>query len=237
MSTFVLVHGAWHGGWCWNKIKARLEAKGHTVFTPDMPGHGTDQTPIETVTLDSIVAKIAGVIDAATEPVILVGHSYGGAIITQTGEVCAKKIKKLVYLTAFIVPNGEMAIAVAQADTENDLVRNVVFAEDGKTITAKPGILKQVFYAQCGNDDLALAKIMLVREATAGFQVPIRTSKENWGRLPKVYIECIKDRAISIAHQRRMQANGPCEKVFTLDTDHSPFFSMPDELTAILADL
>src|SRR5262249_39937519 len=64
MSTFVLVHGAWHGGWCWYRIAARLEAAGHTVFAPDMPGHGTDRASIQNVTMDSIVAKIGGVIDA-----------------------------------------------------------------------------------------------------------------------------------------------------------------------------
>ena len=65
MSTFVLVHGAFHGGWCWHKIVARLEARGHTVFAPDMPGHGTDRTPIADVTMPDIVAKMAAVIDAA----------------------------------------------------------------------------------------------------------------------------------------------------------------------------
>src|SRR3569832_3035470 len=80
MSTLVLVHGAWHGGWSWYRIAARLEAAGHTVFAPDMPGHGTDRTPIEDVTMDTIVAKIGGYIDAAKEPVILAGHSYGGVV-------------------------------------------------------------------------------------------------------------------------------------------------------------
>ena len=96
MSTFVLVHGAWHGGWCWYRIAARLEAAGHTVFAPDMPGHGTDRTPIEEVMMDAIVAKIGGCIDAAQESVILAGHSYGGAVITQTAERYAATVSRLV---------------------------------------------------------------------------------------------------------------------------------------------
>jgi len=234
MSTFVLVHGAWHGGWCWNKIVARLTAEGHTVVAPDMPGHGIDRTPINDVTMDSIVTKMAGVIEAQKEPVVLVGHSYGGAVITATGEACAGKVRALVYVAAFVVPNGEKTIDVAMSDRENELGGNVVFSDDQKTITASPAVLKQVFYAQSPEDDIALARMLLVPEATAGFQVPIQTTTARWGKLPKFYVECLRDRAISINHQRKMQANGPCEKVFTLDTDHSPFFSTPDQLTDIL---
>ncbi|HEX2593409.1 MAG TPA: alpha/beta fold hydrolase [Rhizomicrobium sp.] len=237
MSTFVLVHGAFHGGWCWHKIVARLEAEGHTVFAPDMPGHGIDKTPIADVTLDDIVAKISSVLDQASEPVVLVGHSYGGTMITQASEARPEKIKKLVYLTAFMVPNGELTIDVAQADTENAMAGNVEFAADGKTITALPKGAREVFYGQCSDDDVALAKLVLGPEATAGFQTPIRTTAERHGSIPRVYIECLRDRAISIGRQRFFHQQNPCEKVFTLDTDHSPFFSMPDQLTDILVDL
>ncbi|HEY1711146.1 MAG TPA: alpha/beta fold hydrolase [Rhizomicrobium sp.] len=236
MSTFVLVHGAFHGGWCWHKIVARLEARGHTVFAPDMPGHGIDRTPIGDVTMADIVAKMAAVIDAAKEPVVLAGHSYGGAVITETAEARPDKIRKLVFLTAYMVPNGEITMTVAQSDTGNDMAGNIAFAEDGKTATALPAGARNLFYGQCADDDVALARLLLVPEATAGFQVPIRTTAERYGRIPRVYIECLKDRAISIGLQRKFHVANPCE-VFTLDTDHSPFFSTPDELTGILAGL
>lgn len=237
MSTFVLVHGAFHGGWCWHKIVARLEAKGHTVFAPDMPGHGIDHMPIADVTMPDIVARIYAVLDQTKEPAILVGHSYGGAMITAAAEAHPQKIKKLVYLTAFVVPNGGLTIATAQADTGNDMAGNIAFSEDGKTISVLPAGARPVFYGQCSDDDVALARSVLGPEAAAGFQVPIDTTAERYGRLPRVYIECVKDRAISIGHQREMRADRTWEKVFTMDTDHSPFFSMPDELTGILAGL
>jgi pimeloyl-ACP methyl ester carboxylesterase len=236
MSTFVLVHGAFHGGWCWHKIVARLEARGHTVFAPDMPGHGTDRTPIADVTMAGIVAKIAAVIDGAKEPVVLVGHSYGGAVIGQTAEARPDKIRKLVYLTAFMVPDGEITMTVAQSDTGNHMAGNVALAEDGKTITALPAGARNLFYGLCSDDDFALARLLLGPEATAGFQVPLHSTPERFGRIPRVYIECLQDRAISIGAQRKFHAATPCE-VFTLDTDHSPFFSTPDELAAILTQL
>ena len=233
MSTFVLVHGAWHGGWCWYKIVARLEAKGHTVFAPDMPGHGTDRTPIETVTLDDIVARIGGVIGKAAEPVVLVGHSYGGAVITQTAERHADRIARLVYVAAFLLKNGQSTLDAAAGD-DNDLTGHILFAPDGKTATADPAIHRKAFYAGCADEDVALARLSIGPEAAAGFATPMRTTPEKFGRVPRFYVECTKDRAISIAKQRQMHAALPCARVFTLETDHSPFFSAPDALVDCL---
>ena len=233
MSTFVLVHGAWHGGWSWYRIAARLEAAGHTVFAPDMPGHGTDRTPIEDVTMDTIVAKIGGYIDAAKEPVILAGHSYGGAVITQIAERYAAKVSRLVYVAAFLLQNGQSTFDAA-ADDDSALNGKVVFAPDGKTATADPSIYREAFYANCGDEDVVLARQLLVPEAVAGFQTPMQITPENFGRVPRDYVECTQDRAISIARQRRMHAAQPCRRVFTLETDHSPFFSAPDALSECL---
>ncbi len=78
MSTFVLVHGAWHGAWCWTALAEDLRADGHQVDTPDLPGHGADTTPHDQVTLDLYVQRIVDVIGEEGEPVVLVGHSMGG---------------------------------------------------------------------------------------------------------------------------------------------------------------
>jgi pimeloyl-ACP methyl ester carboxylesterase len=237
MSTFVLVHGAWHGGWCWYKMTARLEARGHRVFAPDMPGHGVDRTPIETVTLDSIVERICQVVDAAPEPVVLVGHSYGGAVISQTAERRPHQVRTLAYVTALLLANGQSASAAAEGDGESILGPEIEFAPDGLTATVNPKILREAFYAQCRPEDIALARACLVPEALAGFQTPVQTTGQRWGRIPRVYVECLNDRAISAARQRKMYTAQPCEHVYTMETDHSPFFSAPDELTGILHGL
>lgn len=235
MSTFVLVHGAWHGGWCWYKIVARLEARDHTVIAPDMPGRGTDRTPIEGVTLDDIVAKVGGVVEAAPEPVILVGHSYGGAVITQTAERHASKVKALVYVAAFLLRDGQSTLDAASGD-ESALNGRIVPIGDGRAAIVDPCVRRSAFYARCSEEDIALARLSLAPEATAGFATPMRTTQGNFGRVPRHYVECTDDRAITIANQRRMQAALPCRWTVTLETDHSPFFSAPDALAdALLA--
>ncbi len=75
MSRFVLVHGAWHGAWCWNKVVPLLEAKGHSVDAIDLPGHGSDVTPIAEVTLERYAERVGRALRAEPEPAVLVGHS------------------------------------------------------------------------------------------------------------------------------------------------------------------
>lgn len=79
--TYVLVHGAWHGAWCWQKVVPLLEARGNKVITFDLPGHGDDTTKPENVTLADYVNKLVSVTNAQKGPVILVGHSMAGVVI------------------------------------------------------------------------------------------------------------------------------------------------------------
>jgi pimeloyl-ACP methyl ester carboxylesterase len=237
MASFVLVHGAWHGGWCWHKIVARLEKAGHTVVAPDMPAHGTDRTPVETLTLAMIAGRISDVVAAQKEPVILVGHSYGGTIITEVGERVTERIKRLVYLTAFVVPGGKSTMEVNPPDDASLIGPNLVMAPDGLTVAMNSAVLRETFYADCSDDDVALARAMLVPEAVAPFSTPSTATAERWGRLPSAYIECTRDRAIGIGRQRELAGHLVGPKRVSLDCDHSPFFSRPDELTQALIAL
>jgi pimeloyl-ACP methyl ester carboxylesterase len=77
MSTFVLIHGATHGGWCWYKVVSLLEEGGHTVVAPDLPSHGRDKSPISSVSLQAYVDSVCNILDASRNPIILVEHSRG----------------------------------------------------------------------------------------------------------------------------------------------------------------
>src|SRR5688572_25619526 len=116
MSTYVMIHGAWHGGWCWDKVRRRLEDAGHRVVTPDLPGHGDDRTETAAVTLDAYAGRVCEALDAQAEPVILVGHSMGGVIITAAAERRPEKVRALVYLCAFLPGDGDTLMALANQD-------------------------------------------------------------------------------------------------------------------------
>ena len=230
MSTYVLIHGAWHGGWCWDKVVSLLEKEGHTVVAPDLPGHGNDKTPIPEVTLQAYADRACEVVNAQSEPVFLVGHSMGGVVITQAAENCSGNIRKLVYLTAFLLQNGESLMSHAQEDTESLVLQNLVMDEEGGYATVKDEGIQPTFYADCSDEDVARAKSLLVPQAAAPLGTPVSTTDENFGRIPRVYIECLQDKAVSPFIQKKLYTNLSCEKVISMDTSHSPFFSAPEEL-------
>ncbi len=230
MSTYVLVHGAWHGGWCWDKVVPFLESAGHKVSALDLPSHGQDKTPPGEVTLQSYTDKVCQVIDEQAEPVILVGHSMGGLVLSQSGEQRPDKIKTLVYLTAFMINNGESLLEWASRDTLSKVPPNMTPNETEGVLVFNLDKVKEAFYADCSDEDIAWAKTLLVNQPIAPFVTPIAISEENFGRVPRVYIECTQDQAIPLYMQQAFINNKPCQKVFTMEASHSPFFSAPEEL-------
>jgi pimeloyl-ACP methyl ester carboxylesterase len=233
MSTYLLIHGAWHGGWCWRKVAPLLRAEGHAVIAPDLPGHGEDKTPTSTVTLERYVNRVCEYATAQTEPVILLGHSLGGAIITQTAERCPESISALVYMCAFLPRDGESLMTWAQQDSQSLVSPNLVPMGEG-IFGVKPEAIHDALYGQCSDQDVEFAKLHLVLQAGQPFGEPMATTAERWGRIPRYYIECLRDRAITLEIQRAMQERSPCRKIFAIDTDHSPFFSAPEQLVDIL---
>jgi pimeloyl-ACP methyl ester carboxylesterase len=161
----------------------------------------------------------------------------GGVVITAAAERIPERIRTLVYLTAFLLGDGESLIAAAASDPESALAGNLVPAADFLSVTVKPDAVVPAFYATCPAADAARATARLVPQARAPFTDVLHYTPERAGRIPRVYIECLRDRAITPAMQRRMIEARPCAKVLPLDTDHSPFYSAPEALAAHLAAL
>ena len=112
MATYLLVHGAWHGGWCWRRVTDILRAEGHTVFTPTLTGLGERaHLARPEIDLETHISDVLGVLDAEElDDVILCGHSYGGMVITGVADRLPGRIKALVYLDAFVPEHGESVI-------------------------------------------------------------------------------------------------------------------------------
>jgi pimeloyl-ACP methyl ester carboxylesterase len=237
VSTFVLVHGSWHGGWCWERIVPRLEAAGHRAVAVDLPGHGANALPVNEVSLERYVAHLGAVLAAEREPVVLVGHSMGGLTISATAERVPGHIAQLVYVTGYLLRDGQCIRDVAQDDTETRIAANRVMAPDGRSSTVRAEALVETFYHLCPPADAAAACARLVPQAFAVLTTPLHVTAANWGRLPRAYIRCLQDRAIGPKSQTAMLAATPCDPVIDMDTDHSPFYSAPDALTAHLLSL
>jgi len=241
MSTYVLVHGSWHGAWCWYKITARLRAAGHTVIVPDMPGHGRDWRPPGRLTMADYVGTLTTILDAAAEPVVLVVHSRNGIVAAQAAEARPDRIRKLVYLASYLPPIGDTPALAQSRDTWARDPDSLLWARQGVAVDREGGwdmikreIYRDALYADCSEDDVALAYALLTPEARgpkSPTETPLHTTPENFGRIPRIYIELTQDRAVTREAQKRMYQATPCERVLSIEASHSAYFSQPDQLT------
>lgn len=239
MATFVLVHGSFHGAWCWSKLVPELESLGHRVATLDLPAQGDDETPVAEVTFDANVTRVVEVIERQSEPVVLVGHSFGGATITATAERVPDRIALLVYITAFIPRDGESV---------NDITRSPLWppekggraftrSTDGLTVSVAPEAVRDRFYHDCSDEDVALCLERIRPQPFAPRDAPVKTTSERFGRVPRAFIHCTEDRSIPLHVQQEFVTRMPCGKVASIATSHSPFLSAPVELARTLSDL
>ena len=120
MATFVLVHGAWHGGWCWRDVRAILESNGHLVCTPTRTGVGERSHLLSpAIDLDTHILDVANVLEwEELSDVVLVGHSYGGNVITGVADRMKDRLRHVVYLDAHLPANTLAAIAALEAEFE-----------------------------------------------------------------------------------------------------------------------
>lgn len=235
MSRYVLVHGSWHGRWVWERVVPFLVAGGHEVAAPDLAGRGEDRrTPAE-ITLEDHVDLVVEALEASAGPVILVGHSFGGFVISHAAERVPDRVEQLVYLAAFLLRNGETVLGVA--GSVPPAVPHLDVREDAGLIAVRPDAAREVFYGDCSAEDAERAAALLVPEALAPRRTPAELTEERFGRVPRIYIETLEDRALPIALQRRMHAALPCREVVSLEVGHSPFLSMPRTLADRLMDL
>jgi pimeloyl-ACP methyl ester carboxylesterase len=234
MTTYVLVHGAWHGGWCWHRIVAHLQRASHRVLAPDLKSLGRDRTPPGNVTLETWTDQIVTLAQSQTDPIVLVGHSRGGIILSEVAERIPDHVRALVYVTAFLVESGRSVRDTAAADPDSLVGPAMIVAEDHQTASIRESAVREAFYGQCSDSDVVLAKSLLVPEPLAPLATPLHITDARFGSVPRVYVECTEDRAITHAAQRRMQNALPCRERITLDSDHSPFFSHSEQLADLL---
>ena len=231
MTDIVLVHGAWHGGWCWQKLSRTLEARGHRVLAPDMPGHGADTTPRSAVNLAAYTRRLAEVLEPLPAPAVLLGHSMGGMLISSAAEAVPERIRKLIYLCAFVPRNGDAMMEVAtRVDDRSTLRSRLIPVENGTATIVPDELIEPTFYHDCDAADIRFAKARLVPQPLAPMTDIAALTDARFGSIDKAYIECLQDAAISIGAQRRMIDRGGITEVVTLDTSHSPFFSAPETL-------
>lgn len=237
MKTFILIHGSWHSSWNWHKVVPILEKQGHQVLAIDLLGMGRNKTPINEITLKSTVAQICNILDNIDGKVVLVGHSKNGIVISQVAEYRPEKIEKLIYLAAYLIPNGKTQADYSSQDVDGILKPYVTRYSESNSHTLQSEIYKEGLYHDCDDDIYQMARLILSHESVVTGTTPLELTEENFGSVRKFYIECTEDRAVTPFIQQKMYRETVCEKVYKIATSHSPFFSRPQELCDIFLEI
>ena len=239
MATFILIHGAWHGGWCFDLVRPLLEAQGHSVVTPDLPGMGGTDAELAAVTLAGWADFTADLVRQARGPVILAGHSRGGIVISETAERVPDKIAALVYICAMMLPDGLSRAAWRERAQPNPAFLAIQKPHPSGHAKLIDTTDASAVFAQLSPPELvADAFTKLKAEPDGPRTEALHLTTARYGSVPRHYVECLHDRTIPIADQRLMLQLSPCQSVVSLEADHSPFLSTPHELAdALLAIL
>jgi pimeloyl-ACP methyl ester carboxylesterase len=236
-SPVVLVHGAWQASYAWEDVKNNLIAQGYQVKVVNLKGHGDDNTPVNELSFSGYVDQVKAAVNSFNEPVILIGHSLGGAVITQTATEVPAKIAKLVYVAGFIPQTGKSVLDYAGLDRASLLGPVLEFNAD-QTLAglANPDINFLKVFIQDGTDKQKQFVLDHYRaEPVIPLATPLNYTTDNYTAAgKKYYVFTIEDNAISYPFQKQMAADAGITKTFTINTGHSPFISKPTELTSIL---
>ena len=239
MAGFVLIHGSWHGGWCFDPVAEILRARGHAVLAPTLPGMGGTAEELAAVTLE-------GWADFALEhcrrlraetggPVVLAGHSRGGLVVSTAAERDPQAMDALVYICAMMLPDGLSRAEFKKLEGPNPAFDAIISPVHGGVGTVVDPAAAGAVFAQVSAPDLVAAVLpRLIAEPHGPRSEKLALTPERWGSLPRTYVECTQDRTIPIDSQRKMQQFSPGARVVTLDADHSPYLSRPVELADAL---
>jgi pimeloyl-ACP methyl ester carboxylesterase len=218
--VIVLVHGAWHGSWCWEPLVPHLG--GLDVRLVDLPSAG--ENPAGPAGLRADADVLRSVVATVPGPVIVCAHSYAGAVASQALAGLGN-LAHIVYLCSFLIGRGESLLgAVGGTPPPWWQVR-----ADGYVDTLDP---ERVFYQDCAPRQVAEAVARLRPHALTAFREQL--TEAAWESVPTTYVVCTRDQAIPPEAQRQMATRA--SRVRELDTSHSPFLSQPQLLAALLRE-
>ena len=229
-TTFVLVHGAWHGGWCWRRVAPLLRRAGHEVLTPSLTGLG-DRAHLSRpdINLDTHIQDVLTLIDMEElSDFVLVGHSYSGMVIAGVADRVPHKVRRIVYLDAFLPADGKSQLDYVVPD------RAAGMKEQGEAV----GMINPLPLSLFGvtqPDDVAWASRRLVKQPYQTIAQPITLMKDAAATaIPKTYIYCSSPATGSFDQFAAVVRNDPAWQFFEMKTGHDCMIIDPEGLAKVL---
>jgi pimeloyl-ACP methyl ester carboxylesterase len=229
--TFVLVHGAWHGGWCWSKVASILRGRGHSVFTPTQTGLGERSHLLsKSIDLDVFITDIANVLKwEDLNDVVLVGHSFGGNAVSGVADRMRDRIRSLVYLDAVVLENGQSVFSQLPKDVVEARTKAAQETSGGLSIPAPPP-------SAFGITDAAQAQSVASRLTPHPFYTyvsPLKLENKVGNALPASYIVCT-DPIYKVLETSRNWVKAAGWKMVEIRAGHDAMVIAPERLAELL---
>lgn len=232
--TFILLHGAFHGGWCWARVAKLLRARGHAVFTPTQTGLGERRHLLtDAVSLETFIADLTGLIEAEElTDAILVGHSFGGITISGVADRMPARVRHLVYLDSRILENGQ-----AQADVDPERAagrREAAMAHDlGLSVPPPP----TGFFGLPPGPDADWVARRMTPHPFRTMTDKLRLANQVGNGLPRTYIACTAPVYAPLEQSRRWVRGRPGWASRDIGTGHDAMVTAPEALAQMLEEI
>ena len=239
MATFVLIHGAWHGGWCWWKVAPLLQEAGRTVLTPSLTGlgdraHLAALMPPASFNLDLHIRDVAQLLESNDlQDAVLVAHAYAGMVITGVAEVCPERIAALVYVNGVVPADGEAMVDQLEAVRGPEFVARIrQRIADSAPFMPAPTTPDEIAerWSITDPDDQQFVLPRLSPQPTLTFSQPVRTGRPEAQALRREFVLCSESGFEAVAEKAAASNWG----VHRIDTGHDPMITTPRELADIL---
>jgi pimeloyl-ACP methyl ester carboxylesterase len=232
--TFVIVHGAFQNAASWQQVSDALKAKGHSVLTVDLPGRNAQGANAKAITISQYVDTVRGLIEKLNEPVTLVGHSFGGITISLVGLSIPEKIKRLVYVAAYIPVSGESMQSLSAGDKDNGFSeKSFVVSPDYAFATILDEDRARLFINDGKPEQQKAMADAMLREPLGPIGTKVDVAPEKFAAITKAYIRTTMDKTVSLSIQNMMIKRTDIKQTSDINTGHSPQISQPK----MLADL
>lgn len=239
MADIVLIHGAWAGSWVWDSLIDGLHGAGHRPHAVDLPGNGSDATPLAEVSLERYVEHVGTLIETLEGPVQLVGHSGGGVTVTALAERYAERIAGVSYVAGMMLPSGkgfaELCVEMSRDFPEVSGIGPYLEPVEGGSQVPSDAACAVFFHDAPTQAALSAARHLTV-QPDGGRDIAAHWTPERFGRLPRLYLEATRDRSVLPLVQQRMQQLVPGAERVALDCGHAPQLAAPEALLAALLD-
>jgi pimeloyl-ACP methyl ester carboxylesterase len=229
--VMLLVHGAWHGAWCWTPTIAALNSRGISAVAIDLPGHGSRRHLGPDIGLQDYSSAVVEAATRMSEPPILLGHSMGGMAISAAAEREPGAFRALIYLAGIIPGDGK---SLSDLLMERRPMPGRI--EDGE-IHLERQTARQLFYADCTPVAADWALDQIQPQPLRPVAETMKLTGERFGRLRKDYVICGNDSAIAPSLQREMAQHANCKDIMWIDYGHSPFIAAPDLVAETLRNI